>query len=500
MNGAYLVLPAIVLLLALCPSAAQCRAGEGSPAEAEGDARPRVSGTLPLAECYKWLEQRNKEYKSALIRLRMAEMDLQKAANDFDPTLTMSYSSSDTEFGGSSVDATIFGTHRQQDVTELSLGSLTKQGGTVTLNYTRRRSETNSSFGAPVTYYGELGLNFEQPLFKGAGRVSALFAYRTARLAYLQAKENTAATLAGLRKTMVMHFYDCLRKQLEVMENEASVKRNNILCDTSKAKFEAGLATRLEVLESRLRLREAEAALIRVRGELEIAMNELARDLDVRFAPDVKIEHPLSFAPRHPEFEERYAEACRRRHDLQAARIALQLARETYEYKRNADKPDIRLSASYSRNSQGPESDDAGRFDNRSYSVMLVYTTPLGKRDERIDLDSAAAAVEDARLQLENLQERIVLEVKNSIRSLMDAEEAVKVNDDQRKLAREKFDFYKTAYENGIKTWMDVLEAEQILTQKENAYTASLVDYLKAKVSCLESSGSDLTYEEVAAY
>lgn len=457
---------------------------------------PTLPATLTLATCLALVEEASLPARMSMLDLEIERQAYARTANDFNTGFTAGWSTSSLEFGGSSVDSTIFGTRQDAERTTMRFDQPLDSGGSLGLAYDQGKTDTNSSFGLPTTWSSAIRLSWEQPLFKGAGTLASWYAERSARIRLEEQRLATEDVLVEERLGAIMDFLECFRRQEARTIQERSLETARALHHLSRARLAAGLAARLDVLESELRVTEAEAALTRAGSDLSVARSTLALRLAAEPSQATTVVCVIPFLPDAPPEGPAIQTALARRRDV--ARRHLELRRRELDLQAlaNGDRPDLRLTSSVSRSGEGGSRDEGSRLDNTGYSVGITYTTRFGRRDETTDLEAGRSLLARARLDLARLRDEVAHDVRVRLTRLRDAEVQVRLGRLQQRLAEERFAFTRAAYENSLRSMLDVVQAEEAMTAKRSACVTLVVDHFRARAELLRALGSHLTIEQ----
>lgn len=487
------VLPALFLLTTLLLS---------KPLFAEGTVSNQVQGPqekklISLEDCFNLLYEHSVEIRQANLELQIAKREFEKVRNQFNLGMETDYTMSSSEFGGSSVNSQLFGTNQTRDTFNMGLDQPLRTGGNLGLDYSQSKSETDSSFGDPLTFGSSLGLTWFQPLFQNGTHSATLYQQHAAELSLAQAMLNAQSSIIAIRFDMITKFLDCMSKQEEVKILDLSTKTNEQILKVSRARRKAGLTTKLDVLESELQYKTSLSNHRRGSGQQVRSLQNLARSLGTPIGKGTTVTYQLNFVPGVPDFDSSKKKAMLHRNEVEIQQIQVSSAKLDRDFRRNQQEPNIELVSSLSYSGEGNTKSEGSKLDNKSYSVGIAYTTRFGKRDERIDYEIYQDKVKTAELSYKQLEQDITLEIANNIQALKDAEDLVKLTDDEQVLAEEKFKFMKIAHENQLRILSDVLEAERQLTETRAEKIKSLISHLTARLNLLKSEGSTLTLDAI---
>ena len=117
------------------------------------------------------------------------------------------------------------------------------------------------------------------------------------------------------------------------------------------------------------------------------------------------------------------------------------------------------------------------RFDRGEYDALLTMDLPLERTAERNQYRNALIDLERAVREVQGLEDRIKLEVRDNLRGLLDSRESLRIQAQAVALARRRVDSTEAFFELGRTEIRDVLEAQDALVSAQNALTSALVSY-----------------------
>ena len=112
-----------------------------------------------------------------------------------------------------------------------------------------------------------------------------------------------------------------------------------------------------------------------------------------------------------------------------------------------------------------------------SFSANLSIDLPFNRSDERVAYRNSLIAFESAVRDLQDLEDRIKLEVRNTLRTLAEARESVVIQSLSMRVAQRRLESTNMFLEAGRAEIRDVLEAEESLISAQNALSSALVGY-----------------------
>jgi len=345
------------------------------------------------------------------------------------------------------------------------------------------------------------GVNLTQPLYRQQNRV----AYTEAGLQVAQADAQLRAAEQDLVVRVAQAYFDVLIARDSVQLAGAQKAAITEQLDQAKRNFEVGAATITDTLEAQARHDLVGAQEIAAQSNLEIkkrALQQLtnAAPGDLRqLGQQFKLE-----APQPAEMEKWVEQAQRRNPQLAVAQLAAELAEKETARNRGEHSPTLDLVASYSENyASGGITGVAS--DGRSTSVGVQFNMPLyqgGAIQSRVR--EAEANRDRAKDELENTRRNVILQVHQAYLGVVDGTAQVKALQQALKSSESLLEASKLGQEVGVRTNLDVLNAQQQLySTRRDLYQAEysyLASQLKLKAAAGTLAEDDLARVNQALY
>jgi outer membrane protein TolC len=122
------------------------------------------------------------------------------------------------------------------------------------------------------------------------------------------------------------------------------------------------------------------------------------------------------------------------------------------------------------------------RFEEGRYSGLITIDLPLERTAERNVYRRTLIELERAVRDLQELEDRIKLELRNDLRTLLEARETVRIQAQAVQVAKRRVESTNLFLQAGRAEIRDVLEAQESLVAAENALTAAIVRYRVAEL------------------
>jgi outer membrane protein TolC len=343
------------------------------------------------------------------------------------------------------------------------------------------KDESQKIYGPTMTQKTErrsalIGLT--QPLFTW-GQVSA--AIRAAKVGLQSAEEQLRVYQQAAKRDVSAAFYDVLlARELHALalHNLEQKKRH---LEEARRKLQAGVATDYDVLAAEVSAENARPETIRTENQIRTARERLRFLLAVESGEvDAAGSLDADFAPLR-SYEEVFTLAREKRPDLADIRHRIDVYRELVVLAGAQDKPRVDLKGAYGWNylEQPGISGDGPYW---SIGVQLSYPFFDGLRTKgRV----AQAESDLRRIRIDEAKriDAVALEIREAVNAARESEGIVRslsgvVNQAERLLV-----MAEKGYELGVKTRLEVDDAELNLRQAKSSLSRARRDYLVARVS-----------------
>jgi outer membrane protein len=333
--------------------------------------------------------------------------------------------------------------------------------------------------------------------------------YRPQRYAaYEQAKTQVAqadAVLAQAAQDLILRvaqaYLDVLLAQDTVAFSQAQLTAIGQQLEQAKRNFEVGTSTITDTHEAQSRYDITVSTEIAARNDLEIRKRQLEA-LIGRAAPGLS---PLGarFALRQPEpdsMERWAADAVDNNLQVRINREGLNFASQEIERNRAGHRPTIDAFATYSdqnTNSSSVGLPGLGTDNNRVVGVQLAV--PIYQGGFTSSLVREAVANEDrARQDLENARRNAEFTARQTFLGVTSGIAQVKALEAALVSSQSSLDSTRLGQEVGVRTQIDVLNAQQQLSQTRRDLAQAKYNYILALLR-LRSSAGRLTEQDLAA-
>lgn len=360
---------------------------------------------------------------------------------------------------------------------------------TVTAGISRSHDESQKAFGGGIlpvendSRSVEAGLT--QPLFTW-GQVGA--AIRAARHGIGTAGDRLRISRQEAVRDVTAAFYDILlaRELHQIAQQNLEQKVRHL--EEAGRKETAGTATDYDVLAAQVGVENARPEVIRTENRIRILRDRL-RFLLAMDGEEVDAEGTLD-APivTEPGYATALATARENRPELSEIHRRKGIAEELIRVASAEDKPRVDLRAGYGWR----ELDLGGSVaDGRAWSAGIFASWPLfdGRRTRgrvaQAESDLRTLGIEEA-----NLRDAIALEVRGAVDAVREAAEIVRALEGTAGQAKRLLRMAEKGFEYGVKTRIDVEDAELALVQANGNLARARRDYLVARTDLGYATGT----------
>ncbi len=355
--------------------------------------------------------------------------------------------------------------------------------------------------GAPefASHAGVVELTFVQPLLRGAGIGVARAALRTARV---DEEINVLAFEAAVidltsRAVRAYRAYVQAGRRNEIAAR--SLDRARALLEVNRLLVEAGRMAERDVIQAEADIARRELDVLAARGGLDAARLSLVDVLDLDTATRFAVLEELGAGqPETPsiDLETAMRTALARRPDHGIGVLGIRNAETRVQLARNNRLWD--LSLTLGRTFRASDDDYGGAFgalDHTGNRVSLDLEIPVGRAAAgraQLEHRRAVAGLRIARNQLDDLRQRIAIEVRNAVRDVELAAERVALARKARSLAEQKTEIEREKLNLGVTTNFQLVAFENDLVLAENAELDALVNHLNAATALDRTLGTTL--------
>lgn len=362
--------------------------------------------------------------------------------------------------------------------------------------YNDRESRSRDpAVGTTTGRSNALTLSVTQPLYRPQNTA----AYEQAKTQVVQSDAVFAQSAQDLIVRVSQAYFDVLLAQDSVAFAQAQLSAIGQQLEQAKRNFEVGTATITDTHEAQARYDITLSAEIAARNDLEIKKRALEVIIG-RQAPGLV---PLgeSFSPRLPDPNnmQNWAEqALRSNLQVRTAEASLTFASQEVTRNRAGHRPTLDAFATYSDSGSGSGTTGGIGSDTTSKVIGLQLAVPLyqgGIVNSRVR--EALANEDKARQDLEGARRQAELSVRQAFLGVTGGLAQVKALEAALVSSRSSLDSTRLGQEVGVRTQVDVLNAQQQLFQTRRDLAQAKYNYILSLLRLKAAAGS-LTEEDLS--
>ncbi|HLO85666.1 MAG TPA: TolC family protein [Nostocaceae cyanobacterium] len=489
MNGYCCKIPTLALLLILLfPNLGNCQEVIKSPInnyqpteDSADNFKTLLSNSseelrLNLADAVYLALQNNRDLKVSYLQRILDKKQLAETESQFNPTFTPQIALNFTNNQNG---------YNQSNNTTASLNANLNwkipTGGNITLTWQGQNQllQNNSLniYSDTNTLSQSINLNLSQPLLRGSGTGYNSINIQKARLTEKANLLNFTNTISQTITNTILTYRSLLLAQERLKIEEFSVENAKKDLERLQALFDFGRIPRNNLVERQADIAQQEVNLVNTRGELEQAITNLLKILDLPVRKKlVAIETPIPPASLNlPGFEEMLELALTNNSGYLNALNAVENAKFNITEAENQQQFDLRLNLGYSFNSAGNTSDTSNLTSSLTLSREFGnYSQDNAVARSKINLQTANIALDKSR---ENLKE----ELKTKVRNAENTFQQIKLAQQARKLAETKLVNARERMRLGSNISMtDIIAFEKSVVDAKNQELNAIINHLNS--------------------
>jgi HAE1 family hydrophobic/amphiphilic exporter-1 len=346
----------------------------------------------------------------------------------------------------------------------------------------RARDESQKAFGGGVippqqeTWSAEAGIS--QPLYTW-GQIGA--GIRAARIGFATADDRLRFSRQASARDATTAFYDILlARELHAIAGQ-NVEQKLRHLDEASRKQATGTATDYDVLAAGVAVENARPEVIRTENFVRTARERLRFLLAFEEGEVDAGGSLVSAVDPYPPYEEALDSARKNRPELSELRHRIGISEELVTVANAGDKPRLDLKAGYGWR----ELDTGGaEAEGKAWSAGLFLSFPIfdGLRT-RGKVAQARSEAATLRIDEAKLLDSIALETREAVNAVREAGEIVKALSGTVSQAERLLVLAEKGFEYGVKTRLEVEDAELNLTQAKGSLARARRDYLVARAN-----------------
>jgi len=351
-----------------------------------------------------------------------------------------------------------------------------------------------------------LALTLSQPLLKGRGTnvntISISIARKDREISISALRTKIIEIVSDIKDTYWNLIY--VRGDLEA--KRLSLELAYDLVRINEAQVKVGTLAPIEVLQAQATAASREVDIISAEQtvrDVEDALKQLlniSKDDPMWEAAIVPTDAPLS-TKQPVSLDESIQIALENREELQQLQKTVEIRELSVNASENKLLPDLNIQGSFSLNGQddsfGGSFGNLPDFDTYSFGVVASFSYPLGNNAAKSALKKAELELDKTRLSIQNLEQQIIILVKQVVRAVETSYKLVETTKIARELAEQQLDAEQKKFNEGLSTNFQVLNYQDSLASARSRETQAITGYNQALVGLEQITGVTLQRHDI---
>lgn len=309
-----------------------------------------------------------------------------------------------------------------------------------------------------------------------------------------QAKANYRSMLSAeeqayneMKETATTGYFNMLNATNMKALRQESVDRLQAHLDNVIAQYNVGIVARADVLRSEVELANAQQNYITASNEYDVAEATLNNIIGTPLGTTLLLKDRLQYEPYENDMAYCLAYSEQHRPELKQAEYAIDSAEAALVVARSGHMPKVYANAS---NNWGGNGSDWPGDDDENWSVGV--TASMNVFDSGVTWSKIHAAQENlakAKESHRQIKDNVELEVRTDYLNLREAEKRITTTQVAVASAEEDYHIAVVRYQAGVGTNIDVMDAQEALTQAKTNYYQALYNYNTSKAALNTSMG-----------
>ncbi|MEG5063246.1 TolC family protein [Microcoleus sp. B3-A4] len=365
-------------------------------------------------------------------------------------------------------------------------------GGNISFVWSSKQGQDANGFGinSEGSLSQNLTLNFTQPLLRGAGVAVNRAPIEIARLSEKRNILSLKSRLIDTITQVILTYRELIKAQEQVKISQSSLESARQQLEINQVLIEAGRVAKVEIFTSEKAVADREGTVLASEEQLKKArlallqVLDLDRNLNIIAREDAAVQtNPLDFSNILPL-------ALSNRPDY----LQVQIEREIAKYKllvaENNRKWQLDVNASINNNNNATNLSDS----SSDLRAGLVLTREFGNREIEREFQNSRVKLLQAENKLKEYNQKLEVEVKNTIRDINLNLKQVELAQKSRELAEKqlKIEQEKRTLGVGSPRSIDIVNLQKDLIDARNAELNARIAYFNALTNLDKIIGTTL--------
>jgi len=342
-----------------------------------------------------------------------------------------------------------------------------------------------------TSYVASYGLSSTINVFRGFGDVATL---KQAQLSYDAADQTYDRTKQDVIQEAILNYLQVIQDRENVKIQEENVRSQRQLLERIEEFARVGTRPVSDLYTQQANTAQSELDHLTAERSVQLSQARLVGQLLLDPLKDYEFVAPsaeeVDLSPIQYDPVSLIQNAFEQRHDLQAQHSRIRAAEQGVRAARSSFWPLVNVTgqygSSYSSADPGDRPWSKQTTDNRSGSIRMGVTIPIFNRyNTRFQVEQSRVAERNAQLDLESLEQRIALEVRQSYLDYQTAVKQLEVSDRRLESAQQALDAEQERYNVGASTLVELTAVQAQYVSAASGRINALVNYV-ARVALVD--------------
>lgn len=461
---------------------------------------------LGLVDCIAYALKNNSEIKIKRIEPQIKQDDVKIAQSEFEPTFSADFNIEDIT--SQSAKSTLFGPAVSTSrTTSFNTGVSGKfiTGTEYQLDFLNHKYKSNTLSQEINPYYtSEPKITITQPLFRDFGilvnKADITIASNNKEISWKNFQQTVMDVISRSKSAYYSYLYFLQSYSIAGL----SLERANDLFQINKARYDKGLISSVELLETEAAVAQRKRALISAEGDLKTAEDELKLITNLIDDPqlwnaDLELISQPVYEAEKVDLVESLHNAFQYRPDYRAAEMDLRSRDIRIKTALNQLYPEVDVIGSLGVNGLGSDYQralDSMDADFKDWGIGVKFSVPWGT-GERAKYDQSKLEKAQAIITFKRLEQNIILEVRKRVRQVEIYHRQIEVAKILKETETRHYEAQKERYAAGQVSIHDMLDYQESLAEAELVYVKALIDHNVALITLTQSEGLTLVKNDI---
>ncbi len=289
-------------------------------------------------------------------------------------------------------------------------------------------------------------------------------------------------------------YFTVLISQQAIATNKVNVERAQKNLDIANTRYQKGLVPKLEFLRAQVQATNTETMLQDTKSALEKSNILLAKSIGHE-GEEVTATGELTYDPITVNADTLIKKAFAQRYDLIALNLQRSILRSQIDMTKTALRPTLMGIGGYSVQNGFSPMDPEAFVDNWNVGLQLSFPFFDGGVTSH-KIQETQKQITGLQLQEKEIKEMIAMQIRQSVVNLRQAEQKYLAQKENINLAKQALQSAETQYNNGLASSLDLIAAQQALSESELMYLRALYAHVMAKLDLCKAIGDYSYFEE----